>query len=294
MILEGRVLVNGRVVKPGYEMRSGDSVSISFPPPEIANELAPVAMSLEILHEDQDIVVINKASGVVVHPGTGGEEGTLVHGLLSHCPRLAPQGAPQRPGIVHRLDRDTSGVMVVAKSGRAYLNLIEQFKDHKVLKEYLALVYGKFSRADGEIRTCLGRNPADRKKMAVLHGKGREAISRWHVEREWGEVTLVRVSIETGRTHQIRVHFSHLHHPVVGDATYGGGKRRARLLKSKTVQDLLLQVDRQLLHAWRLAFTHPVTGVGMNLTAPIPLDFARVLERLDDLHPAEGPRDAFA
>jgi 23S rRNA pseudouridine1911/1915/1917 synthase len=284
LIQEGFVQVNGRVVKPGYEVRPRDQVSVRLPTADTQTDLDPEWMDLDVLHEDDDIVVVNKAPGVVVHPGAGHEESTLVHGLLAHCPRLAMQGAPRRPGIVHRLDQYTSGALVVAKSEIAYLDLIAQFKRHSVGKEYLALVYGRFSQPRGEIKTLMDRHPVDRKRMAVVTHRGREAVSKWWVEQELGEVTLLRVVIETGRTHQIRVHLSHLHHPVVGDATYGGGKRKAKSLKSSELQDLLLPVDRQMLHAYRLSFQHPRTHDPIAFTAPLPPDFDRLLQNLKRLH----------
>lgn len=280
LIQDGLVLVNEQRVKPGYELRYGDKIVVWLPVLKAQEQLVPEPMPLEILYEDEDIIVVNKAPGVVVHPGAGHEEGTLVHGLLAHCSRLAMQGAPQRPGIVHRLDQNTSGALVAAKSERAYLNLIQQFKEHRVHKEYLALVYGRPREGGGEIRTQLDRHPVDRKKMAVSVKKGREAVSLWSVEKAWDEVALLRVTIQTGRTHQIRVHLSHSGHPVVGDETYGGGKRRARSLKDKTLQQLFLQIDRQMLHAWHLAFEHPLSHAPLSFTAPLASDFAELLNRL--------------
>lgn len=280
LIQEGSVLVNGVAVKASYELRYGDKISAWLPAPGSGEGLKPEAIPLDVLYEDEDIIVVNKAPGVVVHPGAGHETATLVHGLLAHCAHLAMQGAPLRPGIVHRLDQDTSGALVAAKSERAYLNLIQQFKDHTVQKEYLALVYGQVLPVEGEIRTQLHRHPVDRKKMAVTRTKGREAISRWKVEKAWEELTLVRVAIETGRTHQIRVHFSHMGHAIVGDETYGGGKRRARSVRSRSLQTVLLGVERQMLHAWRLAFHHPMTQEALCFSAPIPPDFSRLLEQL--------------
>jgi 23S rRNA pseudouridine1911/1915/1917 synthase len=280
LIQEGSVLVNGVSVKVSYELRYGDKVSVWLPAPGSGERLTPENMPLEVLYEDEDIIVVNKAPGVVVHPGAGHENGTLVHGLLAHCAHLAMQGGPLRPGIVHRLDQGTSGALVAAKSERAYLNLIQQFKDHTVQKEYLALVYGQVLPVEGEIRTQLDRHPVDRKKMAVSRIKGREAISRWKVEKAWEELTLVRVAIETGRTHQIRVHFSHMGHPIVGDETYGGGRRRARSVKCQSVQSILLNVERQMLHARRLAFHHPVTQAALCFDAPIPSDFSQLLAQL--------------
>jgi 23S rRNA pseudouridine1911/1915/1917 synthase len=248
-------------------------------------------MSLAVLYEDFHILVINKAPGLVVHPGAGHTEGTLVHGLLAHCPNLALQGAPLRPGIVHRLDKDTSGVLVVAKTERAYLNLVRQFQEREVRKEYLALVFGAALPIRGEIRTQLGRHPAERKKIAVTRsGTGREAITCWQVERVWGsEVSLLRVRIETGRTHQIRVHLSHLRHPVIGDPVYGG-KRRLESLQDKEMRRVLKPVRRQLLHACTLALRHPETGSLHVFQAPLASDFAAVLEALDRYQGAQPKR----
>ena len=281
LVREGFARVNGESVKPRYAVKPGDRIVFHFGDDEPGSaELLPRPMPLDILYEDNDIIVVNKQPGVVVHPGAGNEDNTLVQGILAHCGRLAVQGAPLRPGIVHRLDRDTSGVILVAKGDIAYLRLIEQFKNHDLYKEYLALAYGVFSERRGEIRTLIGRHPIDRKRMAVVEGKGREAVSFWNVEEDFGGTGLLRVVIETGRTHQIRVHLSHIRHPVVGDETYGGGKRRAAAIRDKALRDLLLQTDRQMLHARRLDLVHPVTGERLSFTAPLPPDFHRLLESL--------------
>lgn len=280
LILGGRVLVQGRRVKPSYELRAGEEVSAWFSAHEPQDQLVPECLALDILFEDEDLLVLNKAPGMVVHPGAGHTEGTLVHGLLAHCPRLAVQGAPKRPGIVHRLDRNTSGVMVVAKSERAYLGLIGQFKEHAVRKEYQAFVLGKLPEISGCTRTFLGRHPVERKKMAVLSTGGKEAITEWHVLAQWEEISLVKVLIRTGRTHQIRVHFSHMRHPVVGDSTYGGGKHGIRRVKDENLKHLLEQVDRQMLHALRLQFRHPRTNAPMDFTAPLARDFSELLRSL--------------
>jgi len=287
LIKEDLILVNGNPVKPSHETRAGDLIIAKVPGQRADEALKPEPMLLDILFEDEDLLIVNKAPGLVVHPGAGHHEGTLVHGLLAHCARLAVQGSPLRPGIVHRLDKDTSGALVIAKSERAYLNLVRQFKDRGVRKEYLALVYGSPAKAEGEISSLLGRDPTHRKKIAVLQNRGREALSRWRVEKDWGETALLRVQIETGRTHQIRVHLSHIGHPVVGDETYGGDRRRARNVKSAPVRDLLLGTQRQMLHAIRLEFTHPVTGATVTANAPMPEDFRDLIERLDCLSQSE-------
>jgi 23S rRNA pseudouridine1911/1915/1917 synthase len=283
LIDEDLVLVNGVPARPSYVTRAGDLIVAKVPEPGPAEVLKPEPMSLDILFEDEDLLIVNKAPGLVVHPGAGHVEGTLVHGLLAHSPRLALQGSPLRPGIVHRLDKNTSGALVIAKSERAYLNLVRQFRERGVRKEYLALVYGSPSKSEGEISSLLGRHPTDRKKIAVLKNRGREALSRWRVENDWGEAALLKVQTETGRTHQIRVHLSHIGHPVVGDETYGGGRRRAKSVKSATARDLLLGAQRQMLHAIRLEFTHPVSGEAVLANAPLPEDFRELIEKLDSL-----------
>ncbi len=283
-IKEGCILVCGERMKASYAVRSGDTVLVKVPGLATGNVITPEAMALNILYEDDLIIVIDKPAGLVVHPGAGHEEGTLIHGLLAHCRSLAMQGAPLRPGIVHRLDRNTSGALIIAKTEKAYLDLIRQFKTHSVRKIYLAIVYGRFPKKDGEVRTFIGRHPEDRKKMTVLEKPGREAVTRWSVERELGEVTLLRIRLETGRTHQIRVHMNHIQHPVVGDATYGGGKRRTKGLKSKELRDLLVHADRQMLHAWQLVVEHPGTRQSMSFEAPLPADFECILGALENLH----------
>jgi 23S rRNA pseudouridine1911/1915/1917 synthase len=282
-IQEGRVTIAGAGAKPSRVMEVGDEVLVRLPTEPREPALLPCPMPLDILFEDDHILVINKAPGLVVHPGAGHRDGTLVHGLLAYTSRLASQGAPLRPGIVHRLDRNTSGAMVIARSDAAYLDLIRQFKDHRVGKEYLAIVYGVFKDRRGEIRTGIDRHATDRKKMAVVGSRGREAVSRWEVEEDFGEVSFVRVCIQTGRTHQIRVHFNHLGHPVVGDSTYGGGNRRAQSIHSTGLKILLNPVDRQMLHAWKLSFDHPVTSNPLAFTADPPPDFSDLLRALRSL-----------
>lgn len=281
LIRDGQVRVNGAVVKPSYEARLGDTILAEIPDPDPETALVPEPMPLVVLHEDDDLIIINKPPGLVVHPGAGHSEGTLVHGLLAHSPHLAMQGSPLRPGIVHRLDKDTSGALVIAKSERAYLDLIKQFKEHGVKKEYLALVHGSPAQREGEIRTLLGRHPTERKKISVLPRGGREAVSHWMLEKSWGDASLLKVTIETGRTHQIRVHLSYINHPVIGDETYGGGARRARMAKSDAIRALLLDARRQMLHARRLEFMHPTRGGAVVAIAPLPDDFRHMEEGLD-------------
>ncbi len=290
-IEEGLVLVNGRRVKPRYLLRDGDEIALWLPEPEEPDTLIPEPMPLRILHEDEDLVVVDKPAGLVVHPGAGHSTGTLVHGLLAHCSTLASQGAPLRPGIVHRLDQDTSGVLVVAKTDSAYLRLIDQFKERHIQKTYLTLVFGTFPESSGEIATLIGRHPKDRKRMAVVERNGKTAVTQWRMVKSWhGAVSLLEVQILTGRTHQIRVHCRHLGHPVVGDETYGGGRKRMRQVRhQKTREILAASVRRPLLHARTLRLEHPRTGRPMTFEAPLPSDFRSVLDALDRIQPHRPP-----
>ncbi len=286
----GKVRVNGTVRAASYRVRAGDRVLLTVPPPEPA-ELTPEALPLEILYEDGDLLVVNKPPGLVVHPGAGHQGGTLLNALLAHCPELAQVGDISRPGLVHRLDKDTSGLLVVAKSALAHERLVRQFQERQVEKTYLALVWGRLPEAEGEIAGDIGRHPSERKKMSVHGKKGKAALTTWRVLREFpGPLTLAALSPKTGRTHQLRVHLTALGHPIVGDATYGGGA--ARFKGHPGLQGVKKLVHRQLLHAWRLSFTHPRTGERLGFEAALPEDFKGVLEDLKKLAPAakqDGP-----
>ncbi len=265
LVLEGRVTVNGACSKPNQKLRRGDRVDWSLPD-RAQEEPLPEAIPLEILYEDSSVLVLDKPPGMVVHPAAGNDSGTLVHALLYHDPAF---GKVERGGIVHRLDKDTSGVMVVAKSEAAMAELQRQFKARATEKEYLALVWGT-PPPEGRIEAPIGRHPVQRKKMAVLGEGGRAAASNYATEEQFTEAALVRVRIETGRTHQIRVHMAHLGHPVVGDTVYGRARRNR----------LPLEPSRQMLHAARLAFDHPSTGKRLVIEAPLPEDMRRLLECL--------------
>jgi 23S rRNA pseudouridine1911/1915/1917 synthase len=242
----------------------------------------PEKLSLDVVFEDDHLIAINKAPGLVVHPATGHGKTTLVHGLLHHCDHLADLGGPMRPGIVHRLDKDTSGIIVVAKDNSAYRHLTRQFKEKLVYKEYSALVYGVLRKTSGQFTDPIRRHPKNRKKMGIMAG-GREASTFWWLELLFREVSLVKVVIKTGRTHQIRVHFSHAHHPVVGDATYGG-KKRVKSVQNPVMRARLSKVKRQMLHARRLALEHPATGENLDLSAPLPEDMSDLIEFLQAYH----------
>lgn len=237
-------------------------------------------MDLAILYEDRSIIVINKPPGLVVHPAPGNYTGTLVNGLLHHCPDLAPISGEIRPGIVHRLDKDTSGTIIVAKHAAALENLAGQFKARTVTKIYLALVYGDMGSARGEIDLPVGRHPTERKKMSVKSRRSRAALTLWKVKAHYGACCLLEVAIKTGRTHQIRVHCAALQHPIVGDTLYGGRTGRQYQRQDPRLDVLARGVERHMLHAWRLTVAHPETGERQMFEAPIPDDMKGFIEGL--------------
>ncbi len=262
LIRAGSVTVNGAAVKEHRPVRAGDNIALVVPAPAPV-ALRPEAIPLAILHEDADLIVLDKPAGLVVHPAAGHATGTLVHALLHHAGPEFAIGGDQRPGIVHRLDRDTSGVMVVAKTAAAQAALVAQFQRRRVSKTYVALVWGVPDPARGTIATLIGRHTRDRKKMSAVPNTGRPAVTHYAVVESFGPAALVRLKPETGRTHQLRVHLAHRGHPVVGDTVYG---RRA-------TAGLPAPAPRQMLHAETLAFDHPATGRRLEFTAPWPADF---------------------
>lgn len=263
LIARGLVLVNGEGARPGQRLNDGDSVSASLPEPE-EEAPAPEQLALNIVYEDEHLLVIDKPAGIVVHPAPGHSRHTLVNALLAHCPELARGPRRDRPGIVHRLDKDTSGLMVVAKSTPVQERLIHQFSSRKVHKTYLALVEGLVAQKQGLIEGPIGRDPDDRKLMAVVEG-GREARTRFSVLERRGSHTLIEAIPETGRTHQIRVHMAAIGYPICGDRIYG---RKTPHLR------------RQFLHAARLAFKHPITGGLLEFSSPLPPDLKQAIEEL--------------
>jgi len=288
LIAAGEITLNGERVKPGTRVKPDDRIVIRKLPTR-ESKLAPEALGLLILYEDEDFVVINKAPGIVVHPAGGHAKGTLVNALLYHCPDIRGIGGEQRPGIVHRLDKDTSGVMIVAKNDRSFQQLARQFRDRKVHKEYLALVWGKFPVARGIIDRPIGRHRADRKKMSSIRSlaKRREAVTEWSREGEFfigteGKraiwVSLLRLTPRTGRTHQIRVHLADLGCPLVGDKVYGR-KHQSALGKTKETASLVA-FPRQALHAQKLGIVHPRSGVPMEFASPVWPDMAQLLDSL--------------
>lgn len=259
LIKDGHVTLNGGAAKASAKLRDGDAVTLHEPPP-VPTETVAEEIALDVLFEDDDLIVVNKPAGLVVHPAAGNWSGTLVNALLHHCQTLSGIGGEQRPGIVHRLDKETSGCLVVAKNDSAHQALTKQFAGREVSKIYLALAAGKFARRSGVIEAPIGRHPVQRKKMTVLSGeRGRASKTDYRVLQELPAGTLVECTLHTGRTHQIRVHLKHLGHPVLGDEVYG---RRG-------------DFSRQMLHAWKLGFIHPRTEKRLNFESPIPADFVK-------------------
>ena len=278
LIRKKEILVQGEVKKPGYRVKTGDNISVNIPPYEpILSE--PEPSDIDILYEDKHIIVINKEPGLVVHPAPGHNKGTLVNRLLHHFPELEGIGEKLRPGIIHRLDKDTSGTMVVAKNDAAHINLAAQFKSRKIKKLYLALVYGVVKSESGSISLPIGRHPFDRKKMSTVSRKSRSAETFWKVIECFNWATFLKLDLKTGRTHQIRVHCAAINHPIVGDPVYGG-KKAAKKLLIKDTSNKIISVPRQMLHAWRLEFAHPVTGEAMSFESPIPQDMEKLIEML--------------
>jgi 23S rRNA pseudouridine1911/1915/1917 synthase len=271
-ISQGRVTLNGARPRKRDKVQEGDAIEI-HPPPAPAGWAAE-AIPLEIVHEDGDILVINKPPGLVVHPGAGNPQGTLLNALLGHAPQLA--GLP-RAGIVHRLDKDTSGLMVVAKTERARRNLIEQLQARTVEREYLAIVNGVLI-AGGTVEAPIGRHRTQRTRMAVT-GRGKPAVSHYRVIRKYRAHTLVQVKLESGRTHQIRVHMAYLHHPVVGDPVYGG-RLRIPAGASERLKTALRGLRRQALHALKLSLVHPRTGERMRWASSVPQDMGTLMKAL--------------
>ncbi|GAB4339577.1 MAG: RluA family pseudouridine synthase [Desulfobulbaceae bacterium] len=272
LIQDGFVEVDGRRLKPGYRVRVSERITVRVPPAE-RPDLVPEEVDFSILYEDDDLLVLSKPPGLVVHPAAGNRTGTLAHGLLHHCDTL-PESTEQRPGIVHRLDKDTSGIMLVAKSEKALRKLTEDFRQRRIRKVYHAILLRTPGEESGRITAPVGRHPVNRKKMAVRRESGRFAATGYRVlERFAGNMCLVELVLETGRTHQIRVHMSHIGCPVAGDLLYGGRVAEAQGPR----------ISRQMLHASTLEFVHPVSGKKLSFTAPFYPDMEKVLEILRPL-----------
>ena len=283
-IHNGDVLVNGLTVRPSHPVAPGEVIHVTLPksPPQTA---LPEHIPLDIIFEDRDLLVVNKPAGMVTHPACGNYTGTLVNALLFHCNRLSSLSDPLRPGVVHRLDKDTSGLMVVAKTDIAHAKLARQFAARTISREYWAIVWGRFKESRGVIETLLGRSKSDRKKMAVVEG-GRTAITEYSVLEQFPYLSLVRLKLRTGRTHQIRVHLAHINHPVFGDPTYNGRHLVAGPGTPKhkaEVQSLLDVMPRQALHAKTIGFVHPSTRKEVFFDSDLPADMNAVLNFLGTL-----------
>lgn len=281
LITDGRVTVDRRDARANLAMRQGDVVTVHVPEPA-PSEVAPEPLPIDILYQDADVAVVNKPAGMVVHPGAGHVSGTLVNALLHHLPDLSGVGGELRPGVVHRLDRGTSGVMIIAKNDEAHHELSRQFHDREVEKEYIALVWGVV-QAGRRIDAAIGRDPENRQKMSARARRARHAVTRITRAHQMPSVTLCHVAIQTGRTHQIRVHLSAIGHPVVGDALYGGVRRHVPG-DVRAVQRL----ERPFLHAARIVFHHPRDGRRMEFAAPLQDDLLHVLEALPEWPETKG------
>lgn len=287
LVDQQQIVVNGDAVKAGLRLRGGEKIVVNIPP---AEEIEAVAESipLEVLYEDSDLIVVNKAAGMVVHPACGHATGTLVNALLHHCHDLSGISGELRPGIVHRLDMDTSGVMVATKNDVSHAHLAAQFKAHTVNRRYVALVHGLVDEDRGTVDQPIGRHPTQRKKMSSKCRNGRHAVTHWKVLRRYesDRLTLIELRLETGRTHQIRVHFSELNFPIVGDPLYGN-RSRVNAMTDAEVRQPLQHLNRQALHARLLGFIHPRSGKYLQFTSPIPDDMAGILCVLDKKYDIE-------
>ncbi len=276
------VQVNGKFVKPSYQLMPGDIVEVRIPVKPRPAHTLPEPIPLDIVYEDDDIIIVNKPAGMVVHPALGNYTGTLVNALLYHSKNLSRSTDVDRAGIVHRLDKNTSGLLVVAKNDVAHAKLAKQFSAHSVDREYWAIVWGHFKESEGVIETKIGRSKSDRKKFAVVDD-GKHAITHYYVLEEFEYLSLVRLQLKTGRTHQIRVHLSHINHPVFGDPTYGGRKIHYSNVTSRIkqeVENLLEVMKRQALHAKTLGFFHPTTEQFVKFDSPLPEDMQFLLQKL--------------
>ncbi|MGV1015103.1 MAG: RluA family pseudouridine synthase [Methyloceanibacter sp.] len=293
LLKEGHVALRGATIKDvKYRVKPGERFALTVPPAAETTHGAE-AIPLNVVYEDDALIVIDKPPGLVVHPGAGNSRGTLVNALIAHCGKsLSGIGGVARPGIVHRLDKDTSGLMVVAKTDQAHRALAAQFADHgrtgALERGYLALVWGAPARAHGKIDAPIGRHPSSRTKMAVLREKGREAVTHWRVIERFGPkdaalASLIECRLETGRTHQVRVHLAHIGHPLIGDPLYGRGFKSKLGKLPQELQSRLVALDRQALHAARLCFVHPISGTLLEFNSPLPHDLAEIVYSFKEL-----------
>ena len=267
LLKEEQVLVNGRVIKANYKTQSGDYIEFHIPDPEVL-DILPENIPLDILYEDDYVLVVNKPKDMVVHPSAGHTSGTLVNAVMAHCgEHLSGINGVLRPGIVHRIDKDTTGALLICKDDAVHRDLAEQLKEHSIKRRYRAVVQGNLKEDEGTVNAPVGRHPTDRKKMAINHKNGKEAITHYKVLERFGQATYIECRLETGRTHQIRVHMASLGHPLLGDTVYGSSKNPYHL-------------QGQALHAMILGFVHPITGEYLEFEAPLPEYFSKLLEKL--------------
>jgi len=282
LISDQNILVDGKPIKPSYKIKGGEKIQIEVPPLKKPS-LEPEDIPLDMVYEDSDLLVVNKKAGMVVHPAAGNYSHTLVNALLFHCKDLSGINGVLRPGIVHRLDKNTSGLLVVAKNDLAHLSLTEQIKNRTLLREYIAIIWGHMPAEKGTIEAPIGRATKDRKKMAVSRLKGRESLTQYRVLERFDLCDLLSIRLKTGRTHQIRVHLSYLNHPVLGDPEYGGRQRRIKGIYDRErpfAQKLLSLIERQALHAKKLGFVHPRTKACQEFDSELPEDIESVLALL--------------
>ena len=266
LIEQETVFVKGKPSKSNYKLRLGDNVEVCIPDP-VPLDVVAEDIELNIVYEDEDVIVLNKPQGMVVHPAHGNYTGTIVNALLSHCDNLSGINGVMRPGIVHRIDKDTSGIIIIAKNNEAHVSLSEQLKEHSITRRYNALVEGVVKTDEGTIETMIGRNPRNRKEMAIVSTNGKRAVTHYTVLERFEGYTLIEARLETGRTHQIRVHMAHIGHPIVGDPVYGYKKQK-------------FHTEGQLLHARVLGFIHPRTGEYKEFEAPLPDYFTNILSKI--------------
>ena len=276
LIEEADVLVNGHAVKSSYKLHLNDEIEVELTPPP-STSFAPENILLDVIYEDDELIVVNKPAGIVVHPAAGVMSGTLANALAFHFQQLSKSGGAVRPGIVHRLDKGTSGLMVVAKTESAHENLADQFRDREIFKSYMALVHGQVEKRTGQVDQPIARDRGNRTRMAVVRG-GRPSLSIYRVRKRFERFTLLNVELKTGRTHQIRVHLAWLKHPVVGDEAYGSG--RDKTIPDHKLRSEIANLGRQFLHAEQLGFRHPRTKEEMRFTAPLPLELQTVLNEI--------------
>ena len=281
LIRGGDVTVNDKATKqPSCLLRAGDSVCLTLPPPRPLDTIAPENIALDILHEDSHLIVLNKPPGMLVHPANGVNVGTLVNALLAHCTDLSGIGGVERPGIVHRLDKDTSGILVVAKTDVVHRGLSVQFEEHSITRQYVAVVCGSPAETTRTIAAQIARSRRDRRRMTTVKTGGRHAVTHYEVLERYAQFSLVQLTLETGRLHQIRVHLQHIGYPVAGDAIYGGEQRALNDAGTAALKHALAGLKRQALHARLLGFEHPATGENLTFSVPMPKDMQQVVDAL--------------